>query len=144
MKPSAGYLIPRTSAEELWTSLLIQTQTLGRISTFSAESLNPRPRVSDLRPDIWIWDIRQHVVISHGTLRHGFSPVNLLHIFGTPFLKNTSRRLLLFLLNYHCLFFQESNSHYFILQVRLIITSYIINRIFRSTTRLTILVGEIT
>ena len=29
------------------------------------------------------------------TLRHGCSPVNLLHIFRTPFLKNTSRWLLL-------------------------------------------------
>ena len=29
------------------------------------------------------------------TLRHGCSPVNLLHIFRTPFLKNTSGRLLL-------------------------------------------------
>ena len=29
------------------------------------------------------------------TLRHGRSPVNLLHIFKTPFLKNTSGRLLL-------------------------------------------------
>ena len=29
------------------------------------------------------------------TLRHECSPVNLLHIFGTPFLKNTSGRLLL-------------------------------------------------
>ena len=28
-------------------------------------------------------------------LRHGCSPVNLLHIFRTPFLKNTSERLLL-------------------------------------------------
>ena len=28
-------------------------------------------------------------------LRHGWSPVNLLHIFRTPFLKNTSGRLLL-------------------------------------------------
>ena len=28
-------------------------------------------------------------------LWHGCSPVNLLHIFGTPFLKNTSGRLLL-------------------------------------------------
>ena len=28
-------------------------------------------------------------------LRHGCSPVNLLHIFRTPFLKNTSGRLLL-------------------------------------------------
>ena len=31
------------------------------------------------------------------TLRHGCSPVNLLHIFRTPFLKNTSGRLLLYL-----------------------------------------------
>ena len=30
-------------------------------------------------------------------LRHGCSPVNLLHIFRTPFPKNTSGRLLLFL-----------------------------------------------
>ena len=29
------------------------------------------------------------------TLRHGCSPVNLLHIFKTPFLKNTSGRVLL-------------------------------------------------
>ena len=29
------------------------------------------------------------------TLRHGFSPVNLLHIFSTSFDKNTSRGLLL-------------------------------------------------
>ena len=29
------------------------------------------------------------------TLRHGFSPVNLLHIFTTRFIKNTSRWLLL-------------------------------------------------
>ena len=28
-------------------------------------------------------------------LRHGYSPVNLLHIFRTLFLENTSRRLLL-------------------------------------------------
>ena len=28
------------------------------------------------------------------TLQHGCSPVNLLHIFRTPFLKNTSWRLL--------------------------------------------------
>ena len=32
-------------------------------------------------------------------LRHGCSPVNLLHIFRTPFLKNTSGRLLLILPN---------------------------------------------
>ena len=32
------------------------------------------------------------------TLRHGCSPVNLLHIFRTPFTKNTSKRLLLHLL----------------------------------------------
>ena len=30
-------------------------------------------------------------------LWHGCSPVNLLYIFGTPFPKNTSRRLLLYL-----------------------------------------------
>ena len=28
-------------------------------------------------------------------LCHGYSPVNLLHIFGTPFTKTTSGRLLL-------------------------------------------------
>ena len=31
------------------------------------------------------------------TLRHGCSPVNLLHIFRTPFLRNTSGWLLLYL-----------------------------------------------
>ena len=35
------------------------------------------------------------------TLRHGCSPVNLLHIFKRPFLKNTSGRLLLLLLRFH-------------------------------------------
>ena len=30
MKSSAGYLNPKTSAEEMWTNLQIQTQTLGR------------------------------------------------------------------------------------------------------------------
>ena len=34
------------------------------------------------------------------TLRHGCSPVNLLHIFRTPFIKNTSGQLLLKLVNY--------------------------------------------
>ena len=29
------------------------------------------------------------------TLRHGYSPMNLLHTFRTPFTKNTSERLLL-------------------------------------------------
>ena len=33
------------------------------------------------------------------TLRHGYSPVNLLHIFRTPFTKNTFRRLLLDMLS---------------------------------------------
>ena len=32
------------------------------------------------------------------TLRYGCSPVNLLHIFRTPFLKNTSGRLLLYII----------------------------------------------
>ena len=34
------------------------------------------------------------------TLRHGCSPVNLLHIFRTPFLKNTSGWLLLVFVRY--------------------------------------------
>ena len=33
------------------------------------------------------------------TLQHGCSPVNLLHIFGTPFTKNTSEWLLLKILS---------------------------------------------
>ena len=37
-------------------------------------------------------------------LWHGCSPVNLLHIFRTPFLKNTSGRLLLILI--FCLYFR--------------------------------------
>ena len=38
MKPLAGYLIPKTSAEDLSTSLQIQTQTHDRISRSSAEN----------------------------------------------------------------------------------------------------------
>ena len=34
------------------------------------------------------------------TLRHEYSPVNFLHIFRTPFLKNTSGRLLLLFVNH--------------------------------------------
>ena len=64
---AAGYLIPRTLAEDLRTNLQIRTQTFSRILRSLAESLNPRPRVSDVRPDIWNSDIRQDVVISHGT-----------------------------------------------------------------------------
>ena len=41
------------------------------------------------------------------TLRHGCSPVNLLYIFRTPFLKNTSGRLLLNMFN---LSFNPSNN----------------------------------
>ena len=36
------------------------------------------------------------------TLRHGCSPVNFLHIFRTPFTKNTSERLLLILISEDC------------------------------------------
>ena len=68
MKPLAGYLIPRTSADNLSTSLQIQAQTLGRISRSLTKSLNPRSRVSDLRSDIRKWGVRQDVVISHGNL----------------------------------------------------------------------------
>ena len=39
-------------------------------------------------------DCNNFIVI---TLRHGCSPVNLLHIFRTPLLQNTSERLLLFI-----------------------------------------------
>ena len=34
-------------------------------------------------------------------LWHVYSPVHLLHIFRTPFLKNTSGRLLLYAVTYH-------------------------------------------
>ena len=40
-------------------------------------------------------------------LRHGCSPVNLLHIFRTPFPKNTSEWLLLVLINDNITFLQE-------------------------------------
>ena len=43
MKASSGYLIERTSAEDLQTTLQIQAQTLGRISRSSTESLKRRP-----------------------------------------------------------------------------------------------------
>ena len=61
MKTSAGYLIPRTSAEDLSTSLQIQSQNLGWISRSLAKSLNPQPRVSNVQPDIWNSNIRQDV-----------------------------------------------------------------------------------
>ena len=35
-------------------------------------------------------------------LRHDYSPVNLLHIFRTPFLKNASGRLLLYIIDEVC------------------------------------------
>ena len=38
--------------------------------------------------------IKLHGNFIEMALRHGFSPVNLLHIFRTHFLKNTSGRLL--------------------------------------------------
>ena len=41
-------------------------------------------------------ELRLHISLYWITLRDGCSPVNLLHIFRTPFSKNTSRRLLLF------------------------------------------------
>ena len=43
MKPSPGYLIPITSAEDLKTSLQIQTQTIDQISRSSAESFRCVP-----------------------------------------------------------------------------------------------------
>ena len=46
------YLKPRTWTEKMYTNLQIQTENLGRISRSSTESLNSRPRVSDVRPDI--------------------------------------------------------------------------------------------
>ena len=39
--------------------------------------------------------IKLHSNVTEIALRHGCSPVNLLHIFRTPFLKNTSGWLLL-------------------------------------------------
>ena len=42
-----------------------------------------------------VWAIKNNYPSKDGkTLRHGCSPVSLLHIFRTPFLKNTSGRLL--------------------------------------------------
>ena len=41
------------------------------------------------------------------TLRHGYSPVNLLHIFRTPFLKNTSWWSLLNITNSKFFLFDE-------------------------------------
>ena len=53
----------RNSAEDLRTSFQIETQTLGRISRSSVESLNHWPRVSDVRPDISNSDIRHDAII---------------------------------------------------------------------------------
>ena len=57
------------------------------------------------------------------TLRYGYSPVNLLHIFTTSFLKNTSERLLLndqggsFLKSENLIFFGKYHSTDFCLSV---------------------------
>ena len=42
MKALTGYLIERTSVDDLQTTLQIQAQTLGRISRSSTENLRPR------------------------------------------------------------------------------------------------------
>ena len=52
----------------------------------------PRKRCSKNMQQMYRW----HPWVN--TLRHGCSPVNLLHIFGTPFPKNTSGRLILIVL----------------------------------------------
>ena len=59
-EPLAGYLIPITSAQNLRTSLQIQTQTIGQISRSSAESFRCAPEILNS-------DVRQDEVISHGT-----------------------------------------------------------------------------
>ena len=43
----------------------------------------------------------QSIEITPHGFPHGFSPVNLLHIFRTPFPKNTSGRLLLKIITWH-------------------------------------------
>ena len=43
-------------------------------------------------------------------LRHGCSPVNWLHIFRAPFPRNTSRRLLLLLLDHRDIIYNQENN----------------------------------
>ena len=59
MNPSTGYLILRTSAEDLRTSLQIQTQTVSRMSRSSAEGFRYSAGYLKLR-------FREDIVISHG------------------------------------------------------------------------------
>ena len=53
-----------------------------------------------MKQRIWSYllkkSLMENFIFIEITLWHGCSPVNLLHIFRTPFLKNTSRWLLLF------------------------------------------------
>ena len=46
------------------------------------------------------------------TLRHGCSPVNLVHIFRTPFLRNTQGWLLLYLVSVVCYFMLLSKNNF--------------------------------
>ena len=62
----------------------------------------PRKRCSEKMQQIYMRHLCQSAIsiklqsnFIEITLRHGCSPVNLLHIFRTPFLKNTSGWLLL-------------------------------------------------
>ena len=89
MKPSPGYLIPITSAEDLKTSLQIQTQTIDQISRSSAESF----RCVAGNPNS---DVRQDVLISRGT---GFIHLHdLFHSLNDHlFLNNASAQLFLLL-----------------------------------------------
>ena len=53
------------------------------------------PQVLIIARGVWLWLLVKQSNFIEIALRHGCSPVNLLHISRTPFTKNTSRWLLL-------------------------------------------------
>ena len=71
----AAYFHNTFSWEHLW------------VAAFGTSSLNFRSSCSQVFSSVLLCNFIEIA------LRHGCSPVNLLHIFRTPFLKNTSGRL---------------------------------------------------
>ena len=112
----------KTSSRRLGRRKVLRWRRLGKQEMFAGTNLNLRDNFltsfSSSHPEVFLgkgvlkicskftgehpWQsaisIKLFCNIIEITLQHGYSPVNLLHIFRTPFLKNTSGRLLLIFL----------------------------------------------